>query len=402
VSDDQATEPAPRSPPSKTFAGREDERRSRIEPPQWVLAAGRTGWAILGVAGVIVLTGFVLGRLSLVVTPVVLALFPATLLMPLANRLRRRMPNALAASTTLVVGLAGIAIVIGLMVPLVAAELPRLADTADSGVAELTRFLDAGPFGLDLGGAAGLVDRAREQIADLPEIAGPALDAAAAALEVVIATVLLLVVLFFYLKDGDRIARSLSAVFPHRLQPHLRRAGGQAWHTLGAYFRGQLLIATVDAAVIGIGLALLRVPLALPLAVVIFFGGLFPIVGAVAAGALAVLVALAHGGLVLALLVLALIITVQQLEGNVLEPLILSHVVRLHPLAVVLAVTTGAITLGVLGAFLAVPAVAIAVHVIHLLRDPELDEAQQDADTTDNESGLPPSPQRTPRPGVDP
>jgi hypothetical protein len=139
----------------------------------------------------------------------------------------------------------------------------------------------------------------------------------------------------------------------------LRRVGEQAWLTLGAFFRGQLLIALVDAVAIGIGLALLRVPLALPLAVVVFFGGLFPIVGAVTAGALAVLVALAHGGLGLGLVVLALIVGVQQLEGNVLEPFILGHVVKLHPLIVVLAVTAGAITFGVLGAFLAVPVVAV-------------------------------------------
>jgi putative heme transporter len=125
----------------------------------------------------------------------------------------------------------------------------------------------------------------------------------------------------------------------------------------------------VDAAAIGIGLALLRVPLVLPLAVLVFFGGLFPIVGAITAGALAVLVALAHGGLVLGLVVLALIVAVQQLEGNVLEPLILSQVVKLPALVVVLVVTAGAITFGVLGAFLAVPVTAVAGHVVRSWRE---------------------------------
>jgi putative heme transporter len=366
MGDDAATGPEPALNDAVlpgSAGGGEVSAGSRGGPLQRLLVAGRVGWAVIGVAGAVVVVGFVIGRLSLVVVPVVLALFPATLLVPVANRLKRRLPDALAASITLLAGFVAIGLVVGLMVPLVAAELPRLADTASEGVAEVARFLDEGPFGLDLGGATGLIERAREQLGDLGELAGPALEAASAALEFVVATVLLLVVLFFYLKDGERIGRGLLAVVPRHLRPRLRRVGEQAWQTLGAYFRGQLLIALVDAVAIGLGLALLRVPLALPLAVLVFFGGLFPIVGAITAGALAVLVALAHGGLVLGLVVLALIVAVQQLEGNVLEPLILSQVVKLPALVVVLAVTAGAITFGILGAFLAVPVTAIAGHV---------------------------------------
>jgi putative heme transporter len=371
MSDDDAAGAGPvvHDPPPASTATGDAAVAAADGPLQRVLAAGRVGWAVIGVAGAVVVVGFVVGRLSMVVVRVVLALFPATLLVPVANRLKQRLPDALAASITLVAGFLAIGLVIGLMVPLVAAELPGLADTASEGVAEVARFLDEGPFGLDLGGVAGLIDRAREQLGDLGELAGPALDAAMAALEIVVATVLLLVVLFFYLKDGERIGRGLLAVVPPHLRPRLRRAGEQAWQTLGAFFRGQLLIALVDAVAIGIGLALLRVPLALPLAVLVFFGGLFPIVGAITAGALAVLVALAHGGLVLGLVVLALIVAVQQLEGNVLEPLILSQVVKLPALVVVLVVTAGAITFGVLGAFLAVPVTAVAGHVARSWRE---------------------------------
>ncbi|MEX0657943.1 MAG: AI-2E family transporter, partial [Egibacteraceae bacterium] len=127
------------------------------------------------------------------------------------------------------------------------------------------------------------------------------------------------------------------------------------WTTLGRYFRGQLLVAAVDAVLIGLGLLLLGIPLAVPLAVLIFFGGLFPIVGAVTSGVVAVLVALADAGLATALIVLGLIVAVQQLESNVLEPVVLGKTLALHPLMVLLAITAGAVTLGVLGAFLAVP-----------------------------------------------
>jgi putative heme transporter len=347
-----------------------------VVPAPWVgflrrlLLIGRVGWALVGMTVAVVAVGLLLGRLRLVVVPVVLALFPATLLAPVAAGLKRwRLPDAVAAGAALVAGLTVIGAIIGLMVPLVVAEAPRLAETAGAGVAEVERFLTDGPFGLDLGGVAGLVERAREQLGDVATLAGPAFDAATAAFEMVIGVLLMLVVLFFFLKDGERISRGLVAAAPEHLRPRLHQVGKQAWGTLGAFLWGQLLIALVDAVAIGIGLALLRVPLALPLAVLIFFGGLFPIVGAVTAGALAVLVALAHGGLALGLGTLVLVVAVQQLEGNVLEPLILSHVVRLQPLVVVLAVTSGAITFGVLGAFLAVPVVAVVVHVIGDLRE---------------------------------
>jgi putative heme transporter len=171
-------------------------------------------------------------------------------------------------------------------------------------------------------------------------------------------------------------------VAPETSRPRLRRAADRSWDTLGSYFRGQLLVALVDAVFIGIGLLILGVPLAVPLAVLIFFGGLFPIVGAVTTGALAVLVALADAGLTTALIVLGLVLLVQQLESNVLEPLILGKAIDLHPIVVLLAITTGAVTLGILGAFLAVPVAAIIGRVA---ADDDEDEGEgratdQDAD----------------------
>ena len=143
----------------------------------------------------------------------------------------------------------------------------------------------------------------------------------------------------------------------------------RAWTTLGAYFRGQLLVALVDALAIGVALLVLGVPLALPLAVLIFFGGLFPIVGAVVTGALAVLVAMADAGLTMGLIVLGIVLAVQQLESNVLAPLVLGKATALHPLGVLTSLTAGGILLGVLGAFIAVPIAASLVRAIGYLRD---------------------------------
>jgi predicted PurR-regulated permease PerM len=134
-----------------------------------------------------------------------------------------------------------------------------------------------------------------------------------------------------------------------------------------------MVVALVDAVAIGIGLVLLGVPLAMPLALLIFLGGFFPIVGAFVSGLLAVLVALADQGLTTALLVLALVVVVQQAEGNLLEPLILSPVLRLHPFLIILAVTVGGVTYGVLGAFLAVPLTACLARIVDYLRGREPD-----------------------------
>lgn len=329
-----------------------------------MLHAGRYAWAVLGLLGLAVAVGFVAGRLSLLVVPLVLALFPAAVLGPATAVLRRhRVPPGLAALVTVLGGLALVAAVVAGLVPLVAAELPTLGESLGEGLTDLRRLLDRLPVQVPATGE--LLDRAAEQVG---EAVGPAVQAATAVLETVVGVIFGLVVLFFYLKDGDRIARALGGFVPSRVREDVSVVSARAWETVGSYFRGQLLIALVDAVLIGIGLVVLGVPLALPLAALVFFGALFPIVGAFVSGFVAVVVALAHGGPVLALAVLALIVVVQQLEGNVLQPYVLSKVVALHPLVVLVAITGGALTLGVLGAFLAVPVAASTARAVEYVR----------------------------------
>jgi predicted PurR-regulated permease PerM len=335
--------------------------------------AGRTSWAMLGVLGVVAVIVWLASLVSLVVVPVVL---PATLLVPAAAFLRRRgVPSALAAVLTLLGGIAFIGLLIGGMVPLVAAELPELAASASEGIADLDAFLQSSPFGIEVGGLSALLDMASEQLPDAGEVAGQALSAAAVAFDTVTGTLLMIVLVFFYLKDGRRLSEGVVSLAPARLRARFRAGLEQSWTTLGAYFRGQLLVALFDAVGIGIGLLLLGVPLALPLSVLVLFGGLFPIVGAVTTGALAVLVALADGGLVVGLAVLAVVLGVQQLEGNVLEPLILGRVINLHPIVVLLSIAAGALLLGILGAFLAVPVAAIVARLVDNARSG--DEAEE-------------------------
>lgn len=355
-------------PPAANTSYEGSDSRPDRDLSDRVWRLGRAAWGLLGLAGVVVLLVLASTQLVLVVVPLVVALFPATLLVPVAGWLKDRgVPAALASLLTILAGIGLVVSVIGVLIPAVASEAPDLADSASEGIAEIEEVV--ADLGIGIESVDDLLDRAQDQVGDLGEYTAEALDAAVAAGETVTGAILVMVILFFYLKDGRRLTDGVIATLPER---HRSRAGTiaeQAWWTLGAYFRGQLLVALVDAVFIGLGLWILGVPLALPLAVLVFFGGLFPIVGAVVTGMVAVLVALADGGLGPALVVLALVLLVQQLEGNVLEPYVLGRSIRLHPLVILMSITAGSVTLGILGAFLAVPVVAVAARTIEILRD---------------------------------
>jgi putative heme transporter len=346
-----------------------------------LVRAGVIAWSGVGLALASLGLLFVLGQIRLVVVPLVLALFPAALLAPVQEQLRRaKVPAALAALIVLLGGIGLLALVVVVLIPQVADELPRLTQQVQSGLDQLQAFLDSGPLGLDPQVIRDVIDDAQQAIAESDVLRTGVLGAAGAVAEMTTMLLLLLVVLFFYLKDGDRIAAWLRSLFPVTAQPHVGAVGTRAWVTVGAYFRGQLFVAFVDGLFIGIGLFIIGVPLALPLGVLVFFGGLFPIVGAVASGAVAILVALASGGPSMALMTLGIVLAVQQLESNILAPLVLGKATALHPLAVITVLTIGGILLGMLGAFLAVPIAASAARAVGYLRERRDGAPPTDAD----------------------
>lgn len=339
-------------------------------------AVGRAAWTAVGIAVLLVIAWIVLRTLAVVVVPLVLALFPATLLVPVARRLERwRMPSAVAALLTLAGGLTLFLGVAAGTVTLVVEQAPDVVGSAGEGVDRLEELIGRVVPGFEIPA----VDELRDMVvsgapngsesSDSSGGASQALSVAMDAVEVVSGIVLLVVVLFFYLKDGRRLAEGFAAFVAPDSRARIMELADEGWDTVGAYFRGQLLVALSDAVLIGIGLVILDVPLALPLSAMVFFGGLFPIIGALVTGALAVLVGFSDGGLGIGLAVLGVVVVVQQLEGNVLEPLILGHAIDLDPLSIVVSITMGAILLGVLGAFLAVPAVAAAKRMVVRLRD---------------------------------
>lgn len=384
-----------------------------------LLRAGRRAWAALGVFGVVVLVYLLLREVSIIATPLVVALFPAAVLWPVAAWLKRRgLPAALVALGLVLALLGAIGLALWFVVPRFVDQVPDLVESVEQAFADLDDALaDAPvslPFDIGEGGLGAAAEEALDSFdAEAGAVVGQGIDVLSRLTDVGTSLLIFLVALFFYLRDGERIWSGVTSLLPTGTRRHVRRVSGQVGWTLGAYFRAQMLVALVDAVGIGIGLVLLDVPLALPLALLVFLGGFFPIVGAFASGLVAVLVALADQGLGTALLVLGVVLLVQQAEGNLLEPLILGPVLRLHPFAIILSVTAGAVTYGVLGAFLAVPLAASAARVVDYARgrrpaagpgsDPDNGEPAWgaddggDADTADaeREDGKSPAPEAT-------
>jgi predicted PurR-regulated permease PerM len=293
--------------------------------PRALAVVAAWSWRLIVIAAAAWLLFAALSRIQVVVLPVAGALLLCTFLAPIARWLRERgLPRALAAMTAI----AGAVLALGGVVLAVSLQVRQSIDELDvnlrGGAQDVEDWLVEGPLGVERARIREVASQAREWAlsTDGPLVSG-AVSRAATAVEVAAAAFLLLVLLFFFLKDGDRMWSWLTRRLGAGTGRHVEEAGGRAWWALGGYMRGQAVVAAVDALFIGLGIFLLGVPLAIPLAIVTFLASFFPIVGAVVAGALAVLVALAFEGLVTALMLLAVVVAVQQIEGNVLEPLVI-------------------------------------------------------------------------------
>lgn len=322
-------------------------------------AAVRSAQGLL-VLGAVIVFAYVLVQLRLIVIPLFIAILIASAVSPLVRRLTRRgVPRAVAAWVALLAGLGALVLAGTFVVTSINSQYDELSEQAGQGVEELQTFLTEGPLGLDqaqLGQARASVTEAVQG----EQFRSGALSGALAAFEAVAGAFLMVVVLYFLLKDGEKIWRFFLRPFDGHRRERAERIGDRAVDVLGGYVRGTAIIALVDAVVIGIALTIMGVPLALPLAVVVFVGAFIPLIGATVAGALAALVALVTNGPVIALVVVGVVIAVNQLEGDILAPIVLGKALSLHPLAILLALTAGTIVAGVIGALLAVPLVAVA------------------------------------------
>lgn len=314
---------------------------------------------------------WVLGALWVGVFPVLLALIVTTVLWPPTAWLRRHgLPGALAAVLVILGSLVAFFGVLGMIIPSLVSQSGDLADSAAEGLSKLQNRLAEPPFNVDSQTIDEGVRTATTWLQDRSgDIASGALTGASAVGSGLVTLVLVLVLVFFFLKDGPEFLPFVRRVSGQRAGAHLTEVSTRAWNTLSGFIRTQALVSAVDAVLIGIGLVVLQVPLAFALAILTFFGGFIPIVGAFAVGALSVLVALVAQGPMTALFVLILIVAVQQIEGNVLQPFLQGRSMQLHAGIILLAVAVGGTVFGIVGAFLAVPVAAVGAVVLRYLSE---------------------------------
>jgi predicted PurR-regulated permease PerM len=336
-----------------------------IKVPLVLAGAAAWGWRILVAAAALALIVFVLIQLYVVVVPVLLALFLAAVLEPAAAWLRaRRWPPALAAASVFVSSLVVLVLLLSWIGASVATQFGDVGEQLQQGVESAKEWAQGEP--LNLGPER--VDQLEADLRDTARTAGGGLAERAVGRarvvgEVLGGVVLLLFTLFFILKDGSRMADWLRVRIPPAYRDDAVALATRARRVMRQYLIATAATGLIDGVLIGIALWLLGVPLVVPLAVLTFLGGFVPLVGATVAGLVSAVVALVTNGLGVALLVVAATIAVQQIEGNLLQPLILERAVRLHPLVTVWVVAAGLVIGGLLGAFLSVPLAAIAVGV---------------------------------------
>ncbi|MEU0084406.1 AI-2E family transporter [Streptomyces sp. NPDC006274] len=342
---------------------------------------------VLVAAGVVL---WLLGRMWPVVWPLVVALFLTTLTWPLARFLRGHgWPPALAAAVVTLLFLSVTAGIVALIAVPVASQSGELAHGVVAGIQQLREWAAGPPLNIGDDQITGALDSATARVQDsVGSMVTTVVSGVGTVFSGVVTAVLALFLMFFFLKDGPRFLPWLARQLPGRLAADIPAVAARSWDTLGAFVRSQAFVGLLDAVFIGLGLWILDVPLVLPLAVLTFVSAFVPIVGALFAGLVAVLIALVSNGLTDALLVLAIIVVVQQLEGNVFQPMIQSRGLGLHAAVILLAVTLGGSLAGVVGSLLAVPVAALIAVVWNYLRE-QLTDPPREPEPEEPASGRP-------------
>lgn len=331
---------------------------------------GRAGVRAIQILALVALSWVavtVAARIPLVTIPVLLAVVLAAAIAPVVRWLAAHgWPRAVAVLTSFLVILAVGAGIVGGIVVLVRQQAGALATRAEAGIAQLQDLVTNGPVALSKEQIS-VAQTEVQKFLSGGNLGADALTGLRTAGEIAAGTVLTAVILFFFLKDGEKIRGFLIGFLPAGRRGRAHLAADRSIVVLGGYVRGTLVIAAIDAVIVLVGLLILRVPLAVPLAAVVFLGGFVPIIGATAAGSLAVLVALVENGPVTAVVVLGLLIVANQFEHHILQPLFMGRVLRIHGLVIILALTAGATLAGVIGALLAVPLAAVGWTVLRTL-----------------------------------
>jgi putative heme transporter len=337
-------------------ASRDDTQVSR---PLRLAAAW--SWRLIVVVAAASILLWALTKLSEVIIPIAIALLLSALLFPAVAWLRRRgVHRSLATALVLIGGLLLVAGTLTLVITEFVNNYSGLANSAGTGLTKIQNWLKGGLFHLSDQQLDSLINAAQKWLKDHQSVLTTgALATATTALDVVVSIFLVVFTTFFFLRDGDKIWRFLVNLLPRAARQPIGSAGQASWLTLVAYVRATVFVAFIDALGIGIALAIFRIELAFALAALVFLGAFIPIIGATLSGTVAILVALVTRGPVIALIILACVIGVQQLEGHILQPLIMGRAVSIHPLGVILSIASGLVLAGIIGALVAVPIVAV-------------------------------------------
>ncbi|HEY5881269.1 MAG TPA: AI-2E family transporter [Nakamurella sp.] len=351
-----------------------------IEYSQWTLRL-----LIIGVG--LVAAFWIMGQLWSVLLPIFFGLLLATILWPPVRFMRRKLPNALAALLALVGLLVIMGGLIAVLAPQVTSQAADLVDRATAGLTTLQEWLAGPPFNLGPDALGGLLDQGIAQIqSNSQQILAVVLGSLGAIGSAIVTLVLALVLCFFFLKDGPKFVPWLRTWIGRTAGRHFAALSDRVWTALGQYVWSQAAVAAIDGIFIGLGVWILGVPFALPIAVLTFFGGFVPIVGAFVAGSVAVLVALVSNGIWTAVGVLAIVLVVQQLEGNVMQPILVGRTMNIHAAVTIAVVALGGTLFGIVGAFLAVPAVAVVQVIARYVRE-QLQTPGAPAPAPDPDSG---------------
>jgi predicted PurR-regulated permease PerM len=374
-------EQRPAGRPEQARVSVPDRRESTAEHnrvPGWLQTGAAWSWRLLLLALAIYLITRMLGILYIVVVPCIAALLLTALLQPLADRLcRGGLPRLAATWATLLIAAAVLAGLITLVATRVSADYPTLVAEAGHTTKQVESWLSGPPFHVKN-------SNVQKFLNDIPSylskhkslVEGTVVTGGKIAAQFFGGLVLMLFVTFFLIKDGERIWTWLLGALRTENAERMNRAGHAAWLAVVYYMRGTVAVAAIHAFVIGLVLWIMGVPLALPLAVLVFLAAFVPLVGLLVAGALAIVVTLATKGWVDAVILLGILIVEDQLEAHLLQPQVVGRVIRLHPLAVILSLAAGGVLAGIAGAVVAVPIVAVITRAVPELRrrDPGPDD----------------------------
>ena len=370
-----------------------DEGDAAALVPRTLRVAAAFSWRTLVVVGLVAVILWGAARLTLVIMPVAIALTITVLLEPLVSWMRRtlRFPSSLAATVGLLVFFAVVAGALSQAAAELIQQVPQLASQAAAGFAALldaithNEYLKNGPLKLDTTVLSQAAEQLRSELVNWlntnkETLATGALNITSSVGTLATSALTMLFCLFFFLKEGRSIWLWCVRLLPAPARVPVHESAIRGWSTFGSYVRTQIQVAAIDATGIALGAFFLGVPLAIPIGVITFFAAFVPILGAMTSGVIAVLVAAVNGGLTKAIIMLVIILVVQQVESNILQPFMMSNAVSLHPVAVMLVITAGSAIAGIAGAVFSVPIAAFVNATVMYLHGydpmPELATAQ--------------------------